>query len=261
MEDWQSPSFQERVRLLRLALSQEGAHYLMGATGGMPNASTPLVWYFVSRVEMFPNHFDRRRPVLHAARVQLRGGDSICAGRSHLYADGRGPHRPRVNPVPASAQELGRLNPAEFLWPRPAQNVRGEMVYGEACMGKRHFDCVHFVNWCVSTLQGRAVQHSIERWLEHSRHVWPGPPDPAVRRLGAGAERIWAGDIEISRGFGHIGLLTGGAVDPTNHMLHAQDTRVGVVRSPFRVNEEQARSRGDTFVRRLNIFLRADGAL
>lgn len=257
MNDSESRTYAQRVRLVQIASAQEGAHYLLGATGGVPDMNMRDVWYFHTRVQMYPNRFDRHRPILLAARTQLRT-DNFCAGRSSMYPSGVGSSRQRIRPVPGNQAELDSIaNPENYLWPRPAQTLGGEMVYGESCYGKRHFDCMHFVNWCVSNLRQTNTHHGILEWFDHSRHVYPGVPDPMVARLGTGAAQVWAGDIEISRSGGHIGLLTGNTVDPRNHLIHAMDTRYGVRRTPFNPNNPSFRTH-EASVRRLLFFLQSE---
>lgn len=257
MNDWESRSHARRVQLVTTAQSQIGAHYLMGATGGIPDICAPLVWYFQSRVEMYPNTFTRQRPVLYAARTRL-SRDFFCAGRSDIYTQSLSAPKPRVHPVPNNAEELNRAgNPNNFLWPRTSESMGGPIVFGESCLNKRHFDCVHFVNWCVSCVLGRPVQKSIDQWFEESRHVLPGAPDPMIARLGQGAAQVWVGDIEISRANGHIGLLTGDIVTPQQHMVHAQSTGFGVRQTPFST-QSAAYNRREASVRRLLIFLNED---
>lgn len=264
MQDYQHSSFQERATVIRLALSQVGAHYVNGGTGGRPDVPTELVWLYPTRVQMMPNRFDRRRSILHCARSRMRV-DRFCAGRSELYrlCDASVHMKVRVNPVPRNQAECDAIaRPNEFLWPRPADLIGGEMVFGEACENIRHFDCVMFVNWCFSSAVGRALDFDIYEthshcWYAQSVAVWPDP-DPRVRAMGEGAAAIWAGDLVFARGGGHVGMATGAIFSPPDHLVHAKDTRWGVRLEPLTLPSPETAIQHGTFVRRYQRYV--DGA-
>jgi len=253
MRDSESPTFNQRQRLIEIAIGQLGAHYVWGGTGDAPGVCRGRVWSFEGRVRMHAPVFHRNHPLLHAAWTQI-SRPAICAGRSGLYLPTPGGSlvRPRITPVPSNTDELERVrNPEQFLWPRPYQNLLGPTVYGEACEGKRHFDCCGFVNWCISTLRNRAITKSILQWESFTVQVWP-TPDDSIRAMGPGADEVWAGDIEISRVDGHIALLTGNTVMPHQQMVHAQDTLHGVLLSPCTIGPSV---QGYRFIRRLPWFV------
>jgi cell wall-associated NlpC family hydrolase len=81
-----------------------------------------------------------------------------------------------------------------------------ESVFGESCVGVRHFDCIGFVNYIMGQVQQR--QWNIASWIKHTQEVQ--------------LKDAMAGDILTKSG--HIGL----AVSPS-HVVHASDTQYGVI--------------------------------
>lgn len=69
-------------------------------------------------------------------------GRRVCAGRCHLVPQ----NTPQAGD-PANPTHLA--SPQQHFWRRPRNYANAtERVLGECCIGKRHFDCIGFVNWC-----------------------------------------------------------------------------------------------------------------
>jgi hypothetical protein len=255
MHDWESTTYLSRVNIVNTALSQVGAHYLWGATGGIPGICSPHVWYNENRVSMAANSFDPRHPRIHTACSDIHTR-LYCSGRSALYGGQPASHaelfKPCVDRLPSSQSELDSLSHDHYLWPRPDERPSARITYGESCIGKRHFDCVNFVNWAMSTILTRRIQFEIfdttpHNWYEQSCPVYPSP-DYRIRNLGDGASEIWAGDLIFAREFGHIGIATGATLNPVFNMVHAQSTQFGVRSVPYTPNRNDV-------IRRFNFFV------
>ena len=86
-------------------------------------------------------------------------------------------------------------------------------MLGEACENIRHFDCVGFINYCMSVSQQQPVQKSIAAWDNRTTLVLDGSAEP--------------GDLLVSPGLEHIGIDAG-----NGRMLHAEASLSGVVETP-----------------------------
>jgi hypothetical protein len=122
-----------RKTIVETALSLSDQHYLMGAAGGIPDRDTGIS--------------GGRKVVLnaedHSAAVdvdygKMRGGKKthVCGGRYSKVEK-----LPKADP----SNEEHQKSPQNFRWERLSDDAK---VWGEACEGKRHFDCGGFVSYC-----------------------------------------------------------------------------------------------------------------
>ena len=119
---------------------------------------------------------------------------------------------PRGNP--SDQQQLDR--PTSYTWPRPSVDIDSNLVvWGEACMGIRHFDCIGFINWCISE-DVRQFHHSIQQVIDMTTTIATGVKNVIKAD-------IWAGDILTVRTH-HIGFASG-----NGNAIHASGTRQGVL--------------------------------
>lgn len=211
---------QEYLRgIVGTATSLVGSHYLHGGCGNKPGWKDGHP-YFPARVRMHENvlnppgrlHDQPPRQVIFAA-VCESDHRMICAGRSEQHLRKRAEVSTLRNDT-LLANQMQR--PWEVLWPRPNGPATGAMVFGEACMDIRHFDCIGLVNYCVWRTTGVANHHpSIAQvftwWMRH----FAGSP--------IGTAEVQPGDIAIW-GNTHIGIV----ID-AGQMVHAKSELYGVV--------------------------------
>jgi hypothetical protein len=122
-----------------------------------------------------------------------------------------------------------------FFSPRriEGRSVRRQVVWGEDCRGKRHFDGEGLVNWCLEQAIGARypISFDIATWgTSASGTVDIALSDPPKK-----------GDIVIRNVEGaptHIGFLVGdndpGVPGDLGHVVLAEQTTVGVVLRRFR---------------------------
>ena len=109
---------------------------------------------------------------------------------------------------------------ASFRWPRPNSSVNNNSphhstVWGESCVDVRHFDCIGFVNWCLSEVLSQPVHYGIGNFVAKSVGTAIQLPKAQL------------GDI-VTIGADHIGF-----VSENRTVMEARDAVSGVVESPF----------------------------
>ncbi|MCC2643290.1 MAG: hypothetical protein K0S45_3703 [Nitrospira sp.] len=154
------------------SLHKEGCHFVNGARGDRPlDADTPLGSPQDS-VVLEALSLSADQPNVQAAR-SWKGG-RICKGRfknvkgkilSTSDADLR-EYRKRLSLVAAVTPHedlppLMRGPSGHALTPR---TVDGDIILGESCLGKRHFDCIDLVNYCYSIALKKRWQFSLEQY-------------------------------------------------------------------------------------------------
>ena len=217
--DWVELTFLERGALIDQqrrgavteAMRHVGAHYVWGGAGATPGGQEgmPARRGSVARVA---DRLDPKNPCVRAASCAV-AGLHVCAGR-YKEAGGK-----VVGPTDAALVEYlkGLAGPPESwasmggFWPRMMEGstVTKQIVLGESCVGVRHFDCVGFINYCLSAVLKTSVQNSIQGWINDSAAVTDKSDEP--------------GDI-LTVGNHHIGFATG-----TGRAVHASETARGVV--------------------------------
>lgn len=204
-----------RQRAVALARQQVGCHYVWGGAGNVPDQANGA-YYRTNAVHM---HFDdlsrgragnepgRQQPILYAAWCRV-DGDKVCAGRSSLAAVQALPDGTKLNASP--------INPQAYRWPRPSDVVNGaSVVYGECCVGIRHFDCIGFINWVVSSV-AKPTHHGISSIINNTTSV--------------DFSQVQPGDL-LTINQTHIGIATGAGT-----VVQAQGTATGVVETPLARN-------------------------
>ncbi len=224
-----APSSERRAKVVQAALSQLGAHYLWGAAGATPGRLDGMPGRPGS-VMRVPDVLDPDTPALRAAACDV-DGYHVCAGR-FSRAGGRVVSRGDKD-LDQYLLGLNRTQPAHWepwngFWPRKmkGRTVAEQIVLGEDCTTKKHFDCIGLVNWCLSkVVGGRGVQLAIT----HFRI----PKDPNAHHIcapvSAGDERM--GDI-VTHGVVHIGFLTG-----DRRVVHASQSSDGVIVESYLAND------------------------
>ncbi len=193
-----------------MQIARAGGHFLNGTQGAMPGFSDgPLDRHVMAR----PLRFSPSAPMLQAAGF----GESTCMGR-HLVTGGHamvssadlkalalylheqesifvlGGSETDLQPFDRRKGTTGLLH---SLFPR---KVGSQIILGERCLGKRHFDCIGFVNFCLSKVMSPKWNRSFG---QYKRDFGPVP-----------AAALQPGDIVI-RIKDEIG--PDGKPAPTNH--------------------------------------------
>ena len=215
MADKDTETSAVRNGIVSLARDQVGEHYLLGAAGATPGREDGA-WYRTGGVKLHPTSASvdskakdgRKFPIVLAATYSgsvLR----VCAGRCS-----REEVKSRPKGDPGNPGHLAL--PSLYKWERPDRAMDASAsVFGESCVGKRHFDCIHFVNWVLGNVQQR--HYCIKHWIKGTKDV--------------GFSDVWAGDV-LTTGTHHIGIASG-----PETAIHASDTQWGVVESKIKSGE------------------------
>jgi cell wall-associated NlpC family hydrolase len=210
--------------IVRVATGFVGSHYLHGGAGNEPDKGNGHPWR-PSAVRMRTdvlnppgrNHDNPPRQILNAAWCDIDHGPMICAGRSDLMSQRK--KRADIGDLRDDARlRLLLRDPQKVLWPRPNGNpTGGAIVFGEACQGVRHFDCIGLVNYCVYKIT-HMVRHTS---IQNVNHWWVATHQ-ATTPLQLSEAR--AGDLLVLRGTQHIAIALGGG-----RMVHARSEGYGVL--------------------------------
>ena len=200
-----------------------GAHYVWGATGNYPDMTSGFISTiarretnetYSGRLLMRPNRLDPARPFLFTAECHSNV-IRTCNGKNMDPGMRMRPPFPVEMLRDADGLAAASDNPDRYLWPRINSEPRlsTPIVYGESCLGKQHFDCIGFINYCMLRVVGAAHHPSIAEL----QNAWRSyPPVSAPYR---------AGDILAGPGDHHIAFV----VD-AEQKVHAKSTHFGVVR-------------------------------
>lgn len=229
-----------RASVGQVALEAEGAHYLHGAFGNHPDVCNGHPAQD-GRVGMAPNVYaptPQRAVRVHAARTNITGVRH-CWGRPDAA------HLPPPVPQallrdPAGLERLARQAPGAYRWPRTDSGGPGTAIMGEACQGKRHFDCIGFVSWVMFRIFGTLTIRDIVSCQRYAMEQAGQHPELLPPRA-----RYEVGDILIFN-INHIAI----ALDE-HFMIEAQGERLGVLRSPMRAGVTNVLRPTDDLLRRI----------
>lgn len=207
MADTDSATQSRRQAVVARARLNIACHYVWGAAGNVPGQSDGA-WYRPAAARMHDLVLDPRgdrrypnlhQPIMYAAWCRV-DGDKVCAGRTMVAEVKTLAKGDTLNMTPP--------DPSLYSWPRPSGVINAPTkVYGESCFGVRHFDCIGFVNYCIS------VAH---------KPVWFSIPNCINQTQEVPLTDTWAGDI-LTIGESHIGIATGNGM-----AVHARSTEWGV---------------------------------
>jgi hypothetical protein len=171
-----------------------GAHYLRGATGQIPpDGDLTMAAHKTEKVvlEALPE------PLEWGTYFTAKNHHRICSGRNGLEEIDRLPKGDINNP-------LHTANPDSYKWQRVVKWKNLNPLWGESCVGKRHFDCNSFVRFCI-----RAV---IPQFLMDVKGLTISAIKSKLETIGAtGLEQndMCAADILIRKNCGHIAIAAG----------------------------------------------------
>jgi len=214
-----------------------GAHYINGSDGGITgmNAAGEAGGGLSAnrKIYLLEDHSWEKLAV-HAA---IYAG-SVCRGRYERVGGKMfQPNTPDlitlqhvyVPNLPYYPAEMVKPFPNSMLYPRRSRSKPGGTIYlGEDCRGKRHFDCISFVNWVLTTVVGRLIWYAEKDYFSGGKmnaQILPPTHTPFKN-----------GDIGVridSSGKEHIGFLTS-----AGKMIHARDPEKGVELSAFEMKKD-----------------------
>ncbi|MBK8344719.1 MAG: C40 family peptidase [Bacteroidetes bacterium] len=232
---------------LAYEIVQEGAHYLWGSAGDIPELessglSQPSIKQYPpnSGNELQIAHIydqnqvtNNQQPNILAAETSVGNKKYICAGS---YNSLGGPVVDFSNPEDANqlAEYLSALDgiaPSEWQIERLGFTPRmhnSKVVWGQNCCGVRHFDCVGLVNYCVTKALGRLVIYEIHDWAVANS----GTINVAKDAPPANGDLLFLG---TGPNYHHIALLYADD-DGNGIVLQAADTDLGLTSSPYDPN-------------------------
>ena len=214
-----------RIKVVKLALQllANKAHYYWGAPD-------------TGNVRMWRNDFSgekMRRHVLAASHDGLH----FCAGRCFSSDVKRRLHFSGSAPVDVWMADPNRVSFPRFY--KDGDKVhpsKSEVVWGESCEGKMHFDCGSFVRYCFRTVLGPGLVLPGIQMHDLAKAIWPSTGSGGSL---ANADVLPA-DIVYS-GASHVGLTTGkaeylkgestAAGIPADETVHAFYAKMGVVKT------------------------------
>jgi hypothetical protein len=234
-------------KLLELAKTFVGCHYLNGAYGAYPTGDNgdggPIrkggVFLIADPKRLDPK-VDAQKTgfAVKAATMFTKGTQCVCAGSYAKIPGGR-----RASPDDWDLKNyLSKLGPDPKQWPNHyeiytprrayGQGQNGVLVWGEDCTGIRHFDCISYVNYCLWKLTGVPYSFEIFQWKDKDsgagksqwKSRWTGA---TVYRISAFPQGLTLQDGDIVAGTNenpeHIGFVSANGT-----VYQAQDTTKGV---------------------------------
>jgi peptidoglycan hydrolase-like protein with peptidoglycan-binding domain len=225
-----------------VAQAAAGSHFLAGAAGARPGGSEGTRGR-PAGVTLRAGRTDPSDPAVFAAMSDV-DGRSACAGRFSAGNGGIAGGRPAASTDTDLIVYLAGLAASpesewrpffQFFSPRRVGAGRppsAQVVWGEDCRSKQHFDGVGLVNWCMEqAIGGRyPITLDLATWATDER---------LTQSVGLG-EMARTGDIVLRAMDGrltHIGLLVadGDPAMPTDHghVVLAEQPSVGVVLRRF----------------------------
>jgi len=140
----------------------------------------------------------------------LDGSRRVCAGRCDVPTD---------LPVGDPDNQLQLSAPFIYSWRRPRQLPRDfQLIAGECCANRRHFDCLGFVSWCLWKALGPDFPQCLARFSVRDYQARSAP----IPRTGP----LLPGDLLFDTGLDHIGIVVS-----TTQVAHSAGFRWGVRRT------------------------------
>lgn len=244
----QTMTVRQQILSVAKQLADEGAHYLWGGNGEIPNSQN--IHLFAPPI--LTNDINQEIAFC-AARKSVEGQPFVCSGRCLAVNNGRDPTVPNPGSdqrfiaflakyVDASGKIAPQTNWGTELTPRkvlgsgagePMQytgtgpvSYAGKIVFGEGCDDTKHFDCYGFVNWVVERVCGVKITRGT------SIPLLRNPAGDAIGTVLGPDEPTLPADIWVFPG--HIAFAIGSPVkDDSNgklkyHIAQAEASLYGV---------------------------------
>ncbi len=227
-----------RQQITAVARLYDGSHYLWGADGSQPGhmdgIKRPL-----QLVNWDETSLDPASPSVFAAKCDTQG-HYVCAGRYRKIPGGRQARSSDWDLANYLAR-LKELHPS--LWepyfthftPRVIRgsNVddKGKIVWGEDCSGRRHFDCISFINFVLTktTVLSKdksgnelAWSHDIGQWYDLTTRLKLEDPVMPSDILFRG-HPVNESDPKSKMHWDHIAFL-----DENGNVIQAEEAVMGV---------------------------------
>jgi cell wall-associated NlpC family hydrolase len=220
-----------RQAIIDLANSLIGSHYLWGAGGDAPMTNVNGVSYRPTSTTMATASKNASNLAVCAAQCNA-AGYYVCSGRFRAAGVGGSIVTPQDAGLQAYLKALGQDTTqwapnAQGLSPRKIVGdgivdtdktvITGQIVWGEDCRTKQHFDCVFFVMYCYAAIVQGNWHWAIAQWGSNVSGTGP-VKDP---------KSLLPADILI-RPNHHIGMYDG-----QGNVVQAQMSATGVLSEPF----------------------------
>lgn len=241
----------EFLRLMIVATAAQqaalGAHYINGSDGGITGMNSPGEaggGLSEDRKILHIEDHSWEKLAVHAAMY----GKSVCKGRydavgGYVFMDETKPVSTKIKKLspPGAFAKLkdeylkdleslplgqGKDFDGTRLYPRRGRSVAGDAIYlGEDCRGKRHFDCISFVNWVLTVVLQRLIWFNIAQYQNGTAGGMKKKPADTP---------IMNADIvtKLTPDHEHIGFLTA-----SGKVIHARMPELGVQVSGFNPKE------------------------
>ena len=204
-------TYAQRKLLILVARSQIGAHYLRGGHGRIPGDEG---------LQLLPNKDEtvilNKKPLEWGTYFTAKNSLRICSGKhgddyvkSRENGDGHNPAH--------------LANPEGYRWQRVVYFDNMNPLWGESCVGKRHFDCIDLIKWCLWKVNPCFMQRMDEKKYKSIKSL-----KKLLEPVGNGTldtNDLCAGDILIRKNNGHIAF----AVGDGQRVIHAEWEKSGVV--------------------------------
>jgi len=227
-------------RIVQIALSLVGCHYINGAYGATPgcNDGTPLPIRRDLKLVADPKRLDSNKQkdktqdlAVLAAQMFVKR-HCICGGNYNNF-DGARPASPsdwdlnnyltslKGKHPTAWTNYYGQFTPRRVYGPARGGDIGGKLVWGQSCKGIRHFDCIGFISYCLWQATGKVIQLEIAQWRTPSQPM----TGSKVYDFSAGRkpETLMDGDILVKADH-HIAWVAANGT-----IIEAADTDLGVV--------------------------------
>lgn len=236
-----------RKKVMDIAVSMAGkCHYLWGACGAMPDQQNGMPGRPGAVVMFNPAKHKSigKNDVMHDVAVCQVSGFNTCAGRPYMIAP-KGVYITNPNQALTEAQLAQENDERSFRTVYKSYGGgRKGTILGERCQNIRHFDCVGFINYCLSLGLGDNIQHSISG---EGKALWGGYANNCVAVT---AQDDQPGDILIYNGSeqevdvpdGKGGTFKKKCLTNSTHIafslgngkgrIHASETEYGVIWDP-----------------------------
>lgn len=150
-----------KLYIIARALLNLGSHYLNGSDGGYPGMKDGYKGRDIKLVE----RGDYDEVAIHTATWSKKS----CTGRcTKAGGDDLGPKNKAVKDYCEENEGLAPELWQPFqgnLYPRRYQGKETSTIYiGEDCRDVRHFDCISFVNWVLTTALQKSFSYSIVQY-------------------------------------------------------------------------------------------------